>query len=62
MYFDYSRSRILTNEEYMDEFGEGLRQKSKYIRTNCIDRSDFSSYYLHAIWQSDNRRHPWKKN
>jgi len=40
----------------------GLRQKSRYIRTNCLDRIDFSSYYLHAIRQSDNRRHPWKKN
>jgi replicative DNA helicase len=25
LYFDYSRSRILTNEEYMDEFGEVMK-------------------------------------
>jgi hypothetical protein len=25
LYFDYPRSRILTNEEYMDEFGEVLK-------------------------------------
>ena len=25
LYFDYPRSRILTNEEYMDEFGEVMK-------------------------------------
>ncbi len=25
LYFDYPRSRILTNEEYMDEFGEAMK-------------------------------------
>jgi len=25
LYFDYPRSRILTNEEYMDEFGERMK-------------------------------------
>jgi hypothetical protein len=25
LYFDYPRFRILTNEEYMDEFGEVMR-------------------------------------
>jgi hypothetical protein len=25
LYFDYPRSRILTNDEYMDEFGEVMK-------------------------------------
>jgi hypothetical protein len=25
LYFDYPHSRILTNEEYMDEFGEVMK-------------------------------------
>jgi butyryl-CoA dehydrogenase len=42
--------------------GAGLRQNSRYISINSVDRIDISPYYLHAIWQSDNRRHLWKMN
>jgi hypothetical protein len=64
--FDYDFVLEANNSDelnaYLYDPGLGLRQKSRYISTNCIDMIDFPSYYLYAIRQSDNRRHPWKEN
>ncbi len=53
---------LSVNSLMVDQGKRGLRQKSRYISTSCIDMIGFSSYYLYAVRQSDNRRHPWKEN